>query len=167
MFKRIVANLLLGAACAASSGADALDSRDMRRACRVVLHDDAVRALNGALPDSVRGAYRQRFPDVAILPSDSDIAAQARWRCADGRALVCFVGANLPCAKIDARRRNRGADAFCRDNPGAEIVSAAATGHDALFSFACRGARATISGRNWRLDARGFAGELWVALPDR
>ncbi|MGX7876015.1 hypothetical protein ACVDG5_027885 [Mesorhizobium sp. ORM6] len=81
--------------------------------------------------------------------------------------MVCFVGANLPCAKMNVTRDDPGADEFCRQNPNENGVPAAATGHDTVFSYGCRHGKAEVVGQTWQLDERGFARKLWAALPDR
>jgi hypothetical protein len=82
----------------------------------------------------------------------------------NGKALVCFIGANLPCAKINTSRDNRGASEFCRSNPNADFVPLFAAGHDTLYSYRCRDGRAEIKGKVWALDERGFAKKLWTEI---
>jgi hypothetical protein len=56
------------------------------------------------------------------LPAGAPIPAGSLfWRCMQGKVYVCVVGANLPCgAKADRAKRNSGAEAYCRENPGAD-----------------------------------------------
>jgi hypothetical protein len=83
----------------------------------------------------------------------------------DGKTMVCFIGANLPCAKIVTARDNPGADAFCKKASNGNSVPAYATGHDSAYSFTCRDGRAVVDRETWRLDKRGFAAKIWTALP--
>jgi hypothetical protein len=83
----------------------------------------------------------------------------------DGKVLACFVGANLPCAKMNAARDNPGANEFCKTNPNDDVVPAFATGHDAVYSYKCASGKAVVTGNSWALDKRGFAKELWTEVP--
>jgi hypothetical protein len=82
----------------------------------------------------------------------------------NGRLLACFVGANLPCGKMNTARDNRGADEYCRANANTDVVPAFATGHDTIYSYRCASGRAVIVGRTFALDARGFAAKLWAPI---
>jgi hypothetical protein len=163
-------SLLLAAAAVAGSFAPPLDvaaapDGDLRAVCARVGDDDTIRAYSPALrADTVR-AFRALFPGATRVPDDEQLKAQANFRCMNGRALVCFIGANLPCGKMNAARDNAGASEYCRSNPNADDVPAFATGHDAVYSYRCRDGRAEIDRRTWELDARGFAKKLWSELP--
>jgi hypothetical protein len=88
------------------------------------------------------------------------------WRCMDGLVFVCAVGANIPCqSKAEVSRRNAGADAFCRENPDAEIVPAYAAGHRTIYAWLCVSGMALRGKAVLRLDRRGFAVEFWHRLP--
>jgi hypothetical protein len=95
-------------------------------------------------------------------------AAGSFWRCMDGLVFVCAVGANIPCqSKADVSRRNSGAEAFCRENPNAQIVPAYATGHRTIYAWRCV-AGAAVRGRPvLRLDRRGFQADFWHRLTAR
>jgi hypothetical protein len=83
----------------------------------------------------------------------------------DAKVMVCFVGANLPCAKINTAKNNPGVIAFCKENPNAGLVPAVATGHDSAYAFKCHGGTPVVDGTTWTLDKRGFAKRIWTALP--
>jgi len=93
-----------------------------------------------------------------------EAAGAAVYRCASGKALACYVGANLPCAKIKTQRRNEAVSLYCREHPD-DTVSAAVSGHETLFEWRCVGRNAEAVKPLWRLDSRGFAAELWKPLP--
>lgn len=151
----------------ALGGAAAAPVKDLHQLCRQVRNDDTIREYSHDLYHVTVGAFRKLAPDAKGTPDGSDFETQAQYRCMNGKVMVCFVGANLPCVKMNASRDNPGADEFCRGNPNDDFVPAVATGHDAVYSYRCRNGKAEITGDPWELDERGFAKKLWTALPDR
>ena len=117
-------------------------------------------------PADLSSALKQAFAHLqgGGAPDDAYLQANAQTRCMDGKLLVCFVGANLSCGKINATRDNPGATAWCREHPGDKIIPLVATGHDTLYSYECDGANARVTKTNWVLDRRGFAAKLWTPL---
>jgi len=84
------------------------------------------------------------------------------WRCMDKAVYVCAVGANLPCGgKADRARRNRGAEAYCRENRNADAVPAYATGHATIYAWSCSAGRAVHSPAIMKLDRRGYWTDIW------
>lgn len=127
-----------------------------RSACRAGSDDTVERpAPADLLPDLAR---LFKMPPGALKDA-------SYIRCSGGRLLACAVGANLSCGKADARRRSVGADAFCRDNPGAAVVPLVATGHDTIYSWHCVGARAVAGPPVTATDRHGFIRENWSAVP--
>jgi hypothetical protein len=86
------------------------------------------------------------------------------YRCMDGAAWLCNYGANLVCAKADVARNSRGAERYCRENPGSEVVPMAATGHATIYSWECVGNKARIQGASVSVDSRGFIADQWKRL---
>jgi hypothetical protein len=164
-----LAAMLLGlvtiVAAAGSTVATADDN--LRQHCRQVRNDDTPHDYSPALRDKTIRGFKELFPSARSIPADDELATQAVFRCMNGKILVCFRGANLPCAKINASRDNPGANAYCHDNPNTSVVPAVAAGHDTLYSYRCRNGRPEIAGKIWTLDARGYARKLWTELPDR
>src|SRR6185312_1192237 len=82
--------------------------------CRRVGNDDAPRDLPPEMPDKVAALFELASPEAA--------AGAAVYRCAGGKALACYVGANLPCAKIETSRKNAAgriqATRFPQPSPG-------------------------------------------------
>jgi hypothetical protein len=141
---------------------------DLHRLCRQAGNDDSIRQYSHDLYDGTVAAFRTLFPDARGAPDESELETQAQYRCMNGKVMVCFIGANLPCVKMNANRDNSGADEYCRQNPATDsFVSAAAAGHDAVYSYRCHNGKAEITGTPWELDKRGFAKKLWTPLPDR
>jgi hypothetical protein len=97
------------------------------------------------------------------LPAGAPIPAGSLfWRCMQGKVYVCVVGANLPCgAKADRAKRNSGAEAYCRENPGAPDVPAFAAGHETIYSWRCAAGKAVRGAPTAELDRRGFRRDLW------
>ncbi len=94
-----------------------------------------------------------------------DQARHAKVRCAGGRLMACWVGANLDCGKANVHRRLVGASAWCRDHPGSESIPMVATGHDTIYDWRCEGRRAVAGKPNRALDARGYIVDNWKRLP--
>ncbi len=80
-----------------------------------------------------------------------------------GAVLLCNYGANLSCAKADVSRVSKGAEAWCREFPGAAVVPMAATGHDTIYSWKCVGREPRITSSE-KVDARGFIANQWRPL---
>ncbi|AZO08789.1 MULTISPECIES: hypothetical protein [unclassified Mesorhizobium] len=156
----------LGVFAIIASG-NAANSADLYRLCRELRNDDTIRPYSHELYDGTLKALKKLMPDARTTPDESQLQTQANYRCMDGKVLVCVVGANLPCARMNAARDNPGADAFCKANPNDDVVPAFATGHDAVYSYKCQGGKAVVTGETWPLDKRGFARTLWAVVPER
>jgi hypothetical protein len=140
---------------------------DLAATCARLGNDDTIRDYDPALRDRTMLAFKTLFPQAKGPLDDGSLETQAQYRCMNGKVMVCFIGANLPCAKMNAKCENAGADSFCRDNPAAESVPAFATGHDTIYAYRCRAGRAEVTATTRQLDQRGFARTLWVELPPR
>ncbi len=101
-------------------------------------------------------------------PASSDVSffQHAAWRCDRGRVLACSYGANIPCDdKADiGRTPGQGEREFCRENPGADVVPAVATGHAAVYAWRCNGTRPVIVRQVLKVDRRGFPAEFWYPV---
>ena len=98
--------------------------------CSREVNDDTPRPFEASLRAGFVRAYKRLFPDAQGEPDTAELKT-AYFRCMDGKLLACFVGANLPCNKLDTSKTNRGATAFCRQHPNKDTVPMAATGHQA------------------------------------
>lgn len=95
-----------------------------------------------------------------------DLARKAAFvRCAGPRLLTCWIGANLNCFKANTSRSLPGASAFCRDNPDADNIPMAATGHDTIYDWRCVGRRAVATKAVVAVDAQGYDAGNWKELP--
>jgi hypothetical protein len=154
--KRLIVPLCLLLAPAANAGpADQ---------CAQVRNDDTIRPYEASLRAGLLKAYAHLFPHARMPPDEHTFRAGAHIRCMEGRLLVCFTGANLPCAKMNTSPDNEGATAFCRAHPDASGVPAFATGHDAAYNYRCVAGEARIDGETFPLDPRGFAATLWAPV---
>ena len=96
---------------------------------------------------------------------DEAMARDASYvRCVGATLMGCTVGANLDCFKADTRRVLPGATAWCRDNPNAETIPMAATGHATIYEWSCKGGRAVAGKPVVKVDPRGFIADNWKAL---
>ena len=82
-------------------------------------------------------------------------------RCSGDKLLGCMVGANLVCDKADRRRALSGATAWCRENPGANVIPMAATGHATVYEWSCKGARAVAGQALVTVDPQGYIADNW------
>ena len=137
---------------------------DLTKLCKREVNDDTVRDYQPSLHDAALRAFKKFFPDAAQKPADNMLAGQAKFRCMSGKVYACFIGANLPCSKMNTEKSNAGADAFCKDNPTADSVPMVATGHDTIYSYRCKDGRAEIARKLYQLDQRGFAQSLWTPV---
>jgi hypothetical protein len=127
--------------------------------CRHAGTDDTTRAIPDALVPAVNAAFGTRMP--ARVAMDTTV-----FRCADRRVMVCTVGANLPCSKANTSDApNPGVIQWCRDNPNADFVPAAATGHDTIYAWCCHAGAPQIVRQALHVDPRGFVAEFWKKLP--
>ncbi len=140
---------------------------DLAAVCARLDNDESIRDYDSSLRARTASAFKKLYPNVKGVPDGDSWATQAQYRCMNGKAMVCFVGANLVCVRMNARRENLGADTFCRDNPNAGSVPAYAIGHDSIHAYWCRNGTAEVTGTTRQLDQRGFAKNLWIELPAR
>lgn len=116
-------------------------------------------------PAAVLRGLREVFDAPADAP-DAFFAGGTHWRCAEGRVKACFVGANLPCkTRADASRiPNQGTLAFCRENPDAAIVPAAATGRATVFAWRCEGGTPAVDRQVGEVDEQGYQAGIWYFI---
>jgi hypothetical protein len=150
-----------------ASGAAAAPIRDLPQHCRQALNDDEIRGYAPELHNQTIEGFRKLFPGAAVTPDSSEFQTQAQYRCMNGKVMICFIGANLPCSKINVNRDNPGANEYCRGAKNGDSVPAAAAGHDTLYTYECYRGKPKIVGTIWQLDQRGFAKKLWTELPSR
>jgi hypothetical protein len=121
--------------------------------------DDTLRPVPAALAPTVNALFQMSMPP-------RQVAASSVFRCAAGRVEICTAGANLPCGKANqSRTPGPGVVQWCLDHPDTDVVPAVATGHDTLFSWACRGTTPLITRQFSHPDTRGFIAEFWKTLP--
>jgi hypothetical protein len=76
----------------------------------------------------------------------------------------CYIGANLDCFKAETRRVLPGATAWCRQNPGSQIIPMSATGHDTIYEWSCHGRRAVVGKAMVTVDPQGYIAENWKEI---
>ncbi len=132
-------------------------AQDPTKTCASVGTDDRVRPIPPALaPQALRLFY--------LAPVDTQqVLRSTVYRCMDGAAWLCNYGANLICAKANVSRVSRGAQSYCRENPGSEVVPMAATGHATIYSWECIGNKPRIKS-SVTVDNRGFIANQWKRL---
>lgn len=146
---------LYGAAAVFFSATAHADDNDPRQYCTRVANDDRLRSPPSALAAAIKRLF--------------GVSGEYAWkttyfRCADGKVLLCTVGANLSCGKADQRRVLPPANHWCRENPNADIIPMAVTGHDTLYVWRCVGRRAKPAGEVGKIDKRGFFAANWKVL---
>ena len=136
-----------------------LHAQDINAYCTNVEDDDQVKEI----PPEYVGVARQIF---GILTEDDDknVRESTVYRCMHGRTWLCNYGANgLFCVKADVSRTSKGADAYCKDFPGSNLVPMAATGHATSYSWRCVGKKARVTNSE-KVDPRGFIANQWEPL---
>ena len=85
------------------------------------------------------------------------------WRCMNGEVKACAFGANAPCDSKAAVSRVPVADAreYCRENTDTPDIPAAATGHETIYAWSCRGGRAVAGKVVLPVDRRGYQKAYW------
>jgi hypothetical protein len=127
--------------------------------CKRVGTDDTTRPIPEKLVPAVNALFAMHLPARVAM-------ATTVFRCAEHHAMVCTVGANLPCGKADTNRApNPGIVQWCRANSDAPFVPAAATGHDTIYEWRCRAGAPQIAHQSLHVDPRGFVAEFWKTLP--
>ena len=134
--------------------------QDPTKFCASVGTDDQIRPIPPKLvPQSFRLFY--------LRPVDpGQVQRSTVYRCMGGAARLCNYGANLVCTKADVSRASRGAQRYCRENPGSEVVPMAATGHATIYSWECIGNKARIKSSSVSVDRRGFIASQWKRLEE-
>ncbi len=92
-----------------------------------------------------------------------DAASATVYRCMYNEVYVCQIGNGFSYDKPSTDRHNPGAERFCRENPGADMVPMAVTGHGTIYGWACSGRRAVINYVE-RVDERGFRADMWTPV---
>ncbi|MEW6437350.1 MAG: hypothetical protein AB1508_09330 [Pseudomonadota bacterium] len=151
---RLFAFVFFGTSIAGLVHASAMPSP--RPYCANVVNDDRLHAVPSSLG-----------PIVARLFNVSGAYASqtTSYRCADGKVMLCNVGANLPCGKANLSKSLPGATAWCKDNPKSDFIPMAATGHDTIYNWHCANGIAVAGAPVSKVDARGFFIDNWKTLP--
>jgi hypothetical protein len=130
---------------------------DVKAYCARVGNDDRVKPIP---PDLVAEAIRLFY---VAPPGAEQVEKSTVYRCMSGALWLCDYGANLTCGKADVSRVSKGAESWCKENPGSAVVPMAATGHDTIYTWRCIGEepRPTASAK---VDQRGFFANQWRRL---
>lgn len=154
MFRSALASILLLIALTSLAHAQGVAAR-----CAKAGDDDKLTPIPAALVPQARQlfGFSPQTPNAVIRKGTS-------YRCMGGKAWLCNVGANLVCGKANAAQSLPGATAFCKQNPGADVVPMAATGHDTIYEWKCVGSNARIARQVVNVDSRGFIAENWKPL---
>ncbi len=117
------------------------------------------------MPDELAEALRKASGGSDDAPLDM-FKEGGYWRCMDGKVYACTVGANLPCAdKANTDRTPTDAEnEFCQENPDADVIPAAVTGHETIYDWSCKGKTPEAGQQVFHTDARGFITEIWYEI---
>ena len=148
---RLASAILAGVLAAAAGPAHA---ETPAQHCQRVGVDDTLRSIPASLVPAAQRLFGLRMPAEQVRNT-------TYFRCANGRVLVCNVGANLPCGKANQSRNLPGATAYCRENPGSDFIPMVATGHDTIYRWRCAGRTAQPRGPVEKVDDRGFFSRYW------
>jgi hypothetical protein len=92
---------------------------------------------------------------------DAAVRDAAFVRCAGGKLMGCYIGANLSCGKAETHRVLTGATAWCHENPGSKSIPMSATGHDTVYAWSCSGSRAVAGKGTMTVDPQGYIANNW------
>jgi hypothetical protein len=122
-------------------------------------NDDALRPIPKALVAAAGAALGTTMPPAVAMKSTV-------FRCANGRVLVCTVGANLVCGRANTSRTpGRGQLNWCREHPHDTFIPLVASGHDTIYAWRCQDGAPQIDRRILDVDAGGFIVRNWRQLP--
>lgn len=124
--------------------------------CRVRRNDDSVRSVPPSMAERAARALDVRQAEILENPE------RFVYRCMNGKTWACDHGANITCAKADARKRMQSVDDYCKSNPDG-FVPMYVTGHGSIHSWKCENGKALIADSQ-RVDERGFVAEHWRSL---
>jgi hypothetical protein len=128
--------------------------------CRGGVTDDTTRPIPPALvPAAVR------LFGLEAMPREQ-VGRSTLYRCAEGRVLLCNLGANLPCDKANTSRDLPAATAWCAENPGSDFIPMYVTGHNTIYRWRCEGRRAITIGAPLDTDRQGFIAQFWKPADD-
>jgi hypothetical protein len=125
------------------------------------------RYVGPAVPEAIVKGLRAKA-GIADDAPDNWVAAGTVWRCMDGHVWACFVGANLPCSKVNTSSTPQAEmDDFCKTNPKADNIPAAVTGHETIYDWRCVDGTPQVVKQRFTPDAQGFASNFWYELRAR
>lgn len=117
-----------------------------------------------ALPESVLQAMVRA--EVVTADTPLEIQQHATWRCMEGAVWVCHFGANIPC--LDKANTDQTPTAemnkFCADDPAADNIPAAVTGHATVYAWKCSAGKPEIVRQVLNTDTQGYPVEFWYEL---
>jgi hypothetical protein len=135
--------------------------------CSAVVDMDKpdARYVGEALPEAIVQAVKVASGAAADAPLDW-FKKGSFWRCMGGKVYGCFVGANIPCESKANTDKTATAEmtAFCKEQPNAEVMPAAVTGHETVYEWRCTNGAPEIVRQVLNVDARGYVVEFWYAL---
>lgn len=116
------------------------------------------------IPDAVVQALIQQ--EIVAADAPSEFQQSAVWRCMDGKVWACHFGANLPCQeKADlSREPTPEMEDFCRTEPDAEFIPAAAAGRATVYEWKCTAGKPEVVRQVLQADAQGYLADFWYEL---
>ncbi len=103
---------------------------------------------------------------VVTADAPAEIQQHATWRCMAGKVWVCHFGANIPC--LDKANTDQTPTAemnkFCEENPAADTIPAAVTGHATVYEWKCASGKPEVVRQVLSTDAQGYPVEFWYEL---
>jgi putative hemolysin len=116
------------------------------------------------MPDSILQAMVRQ--GIVSADAPREFQGHAVWRCMDHSVWACHFGANLPCEeKADTSQEpSVEMQAFCRENPTAEVIPAAVTGRATAYEWKCADGKAEVVRQVFTGDPQGYLAEFWVEL---
>ena len=116
-----------------------------------------------AAPVKVPPELAAAFARIFQIDSGA-VGAGGYVRCAGPTLMGCYVGANLNCFKANQKRTLPGATAWCLQHPDADTIPMAATGHDTIYTWSCKGRRAVAGKPVVTVDPQGYIADNWKPI---
>ncbi len=137
--------------------------------CQALVNIDSpdIRYIGVPLPPEVKEGFLNAIDASPEARADENFNANTRWRCMDGQVYACNFGANLPCeSPADTiTTPNQGMLEYCSQNPAAEFIPYAYTGHATIYNWSCQSGKPVAGEQILHVDKRGFVQEIWYPIP--
>lgn len=123
--------------------------------CGRIGTDHAVRPIPPSwVPIATTLFHLESMPAEQVLRS-------TYFRCANGRVLVCNIGANLVLRQGRYASIPPRCGCLVRKSSGSDSIPMSATGHATIYQWRCDGGKPAVTGSALAVDLQGFTPQNW------